>query len=245
MRFFLEDNQVKNQKTLITGADARHIATVLRQQPGDELFLVWREMGYRGRIQSITPEGVVVSLDTPITEHREAPLDFYLLQGLAKGERMELVIQKGVELGVKGIIPVSCRYSVVQLSGKKAEDRRQRWQKIAQSAAKQCGRLVVPDVYPISTLAEAFALLPPETKIVMPWERTVDVPLSDVLHKPAPKKAALVIGPEGGFSLEEAEFAVSQGASLVTLGERILRTETAAIATMAIVMYQWGDLGVG
>jgi len=243
-RFFIQEDQVKNEVATIVGPDARHISKVLRYQPGQELILVWRQQAWMGQILQISENRVEIAMCHPLEENKEAPLAMYLLQGIAKGEKMDFIIQKSVELGVIAFIPVSCHYSVVQLTGKKAQERRNRWQKIAESAAKQCGRLTIPEIYPVSSMAEALSYLPEDCRIIMAWEKTEDLSLATALDGEKPAAAALIIGPEGGLTFEEALLAKEKGASLVSLGKRILRTETAALAALSIIMYRWGDVGV-
>lgn len=243
VRFFVEDSQVEELRAEIAGSDARHIGKVLRQRPGDPVTIVWRQQAWQGKIETVAEDAITVLLLEPLAETKEPPLQVYLLQGIAKGERMDMVMQKSVELGVYAIIPVHTRYTVVELSAKKALAKQERWQKIAESAAKQCGRLVVPQVYPVLSLEKALAAVPTDCRFIMPWEKTDDCSFAQVLKEPAPAKAALLIGPEGGLAPEEALLAQEKGASLVSLGKRILRTETAAIAALSILMYQWGDVG--
>jgi 16S rRNA (uracil1498-N3)-methyltransferase len=135
---------------------------------------------------------------------------------------------------------------VVRLDGKKAAAKVERWQKIADAAAKQCGRTCLVEIAPVQSFAGALESLPKNCRIIMPWEEAdgveVGCSLKAALSGEAPAAAALIIGPEGGLAEHEAELARTAGAELVTLGRRILRTETAAIAALSIVMYQWGDL---
>lgn len=243
VRFFVEEQQVEDCLVNITGSDARHIGKVLRQRPGDFLTIVWCQQAWQSQIEIVSEDAIIARLLEPLAETKEPPLQVYLLQGIAKGERMDMVMQKSVELGVGAIIPVHTRYTVVELSAKKAVARQERWQKIAESAAKQCGRLAIPQVYPVLPLEEALAAVPSDCRLIMPWEKTDDCSFAQILKEPAPAKAGLIIGPEGGLAPEEALLAQEKGASLVSLGKRILRTETAAITALSILMYQWGDVG--
>lgn len=246
MRFFLEEAVRSGEETTLSAADSRHLSRVLRARPGDEITVVSANRVYRAELLTVG-EAVTVRLGEELAAYSEAPLRLFLLQGLAKGERMEIVIQKAVELGVSRLIPVACERSVVRLSGDKAAAKRARWQKIAEAAAKQCGRTSLPEVSLPMTLSDALAELSADCRIIMPWEEadgeTVGMPLSAALAEEKPDAAALIIGPEGGLTAQEAELAESAGARLVTLGRRILRTETAAIASLSIIMYEWGDMG--
>lgn len=241
-RFFVDGQYSVGESVQLKEADSKHFAKVLRGNVGDEIQIVAAGDVFAATVRSVAG-GVTAELTALTAEYSEAPIDLYLLQGMAKGERMDLVIQKAVELGVRAIIPVSCERCVVRLAGGKAADKQKRWQKIAEAAAKQCGRQRVTEIMPISSLQEALAMLPKDICIIMPWEEAEDKTLKKVLTSKAPANAAVIIGPEGGLTAAEVALAEGKGAEVVTLGKRILRTETAAIATVTIIMHQWGDLG--
>lgn len=245
MRFFLEEAAAVGEQAALSAADSRHLSRVLRARPGEEITVVSANRVYRAELLTVGAT-VRVRLNEELQAYTEAPLELILLQGMAKGERMEIVIQKAVELGVTRLIPVSCERSVVRLAADKAAAKQARWQKIADAAAKQCGRTRLPQIAPPMSLAAALADLPADCRVIMPWEeadgQSVGVPLAAALHEDKPRRAAVIIGPEGGLTAAEAELAKAAGARLVTLGRRILRTETAAIAAMSIIMYEWGDL---
>ncbi len=245
MRFFLENAAQVGDVVTLNATDSHHLSRVLRCKPGAQIELVSANRVFSAEILSVD-ELVSVRLLAELAAYSEAPLDLILLQGLAKGERMEIVLQKAVELGASRIVPVACARSVVRLAGAKAQAKVERWQKIADAAAKQCGRTRLVEVAPVQTLERALAELPTDCRIIMPWEeadgQTVGCSLRHVLTVDVPRTAALIIGPEGGLTKQEAELAGARGASLVTLGRRILRTETAAIAVMSVIMYVWGDL---
>ena len=156
---------------------------------------------------------------------------------------MESIIQKATELGVSEIAPVACRRSVVQLGGEKAGARRERWQRVAMEAAKQCRRPLIPMVRAPENFAPAIAGVSGGSLFLLPWESEHTCSLKEVLAGDAPGEIFILIGPEGGFEPEEVLQAVRQGAVAVSLGPRILRTETAGPACLAAVMYRWGDLG--
>ena len=241
-RFFVDGKYAVGGCVRLKEADSKHFAKVLRGNVGDEIQIVASGDVFTAVVQSVT-DGVAAELTALTDEYSEAPIDVYLLQGMAKGERMDLVIQKAVELGVRAIIPVSCERCVVRLAGSKAVDKQKRWQKIAESAAKQCGRQRVTEIMPVSSLKEALAMLPENTAIIMPWEEAEDYTLGKALATKASGNAAVIIGPEGGLTAAEVVVARECGAEVVTLGKRILRTETAAIAAVTIIMHRWGDLG--
>lgn len=244
-RFFVKDEQVKGVQVFIVGSDVRHISKVLRMQPGDCLTLI-DEAGteYEARITQIAPERITCEIVTETSVNREPPLEVILCQGLPKGDKLELIIQKGVELGVTRIIPVSCTRSVVQLTEEKAAKRRERWQRVALEAAKQCRRNKVPEVSPLTGFDEALQLIPDGVLAVIPWEDAVGTGLKKVLRSYNNRgQVWIFIGPEGGFTEAEIEKARGKGVVPVTLGRRILRTETAGIAAITMVLYQLGDLG--
>ena len=241
-RFFVDGSHQAGDVVSLKESDSKHFAKVLRGNAGDEIQVVADSHVFLAEVLTVDKE-VTARLLQLTAEYSEAPLDVYLLQGMAKGERMDLVIQKAVELGVKAIIPVAFDRCVVKLAGSKAADKQKRWQKIAEAAAKQCGRQRITEIMPVSTLTEALDRLPDDVKVIMPWEEAEDHTLKKALTSAEPCNTAVIIGPEGGMTAEEVAAAKERGAEVVTLGKRILRTETAAIAVVTIIMYQWGDLG--
>lgn len=245
MRFFLENAAAVGDEVTLSAADSRHLRLVLRRAVGDKITVVAANRVFAAELTQVG-ERVQARLSAELAAYSEASLELILLQGLAKGERMEIVIQKAVELGVSRIVPLALERSVVKLSGEKAAAKRERWQKIADAAAKQCGRTRLVEVAPVQSLDEALRELPPNCRVLLPWEEAAADPrgmaMADALAEAAPAACAVIIGPEGGLTAAEAGLAAAAGARLVTLGRRILRTETAAIAALAIVMYQWGDL---
>ena len=241
IRFFVDTAAAVGDEVFLNADDSHHLSRVLRAKPGEQIQIIAAGEVFLAEVTALG-EKAAARLLAVCDQVFEPQTKLWLLQGIAKGERMELIIQKAVELGVDTIVPMDCVRSVVKLKGSKAEDRRKRWQKIAESAAKQCGRTHIPEILPIVSPAAALELLPAETKIIMPWEEAEEPPLSAVLRE-QPPVAAVLIGPEGGFEHSEVAEAQAHGAITVTLGQRILRTETAAIAAVTIMMYEWGGLG--
>lgn len=266
-RFFVLPGQVLGSRITITGPDVRHIGRVLRLGPGDTVTCVdgtGREL--TALIKEINNTGVVCEVTGEARSQAEPPVKVTLCQGLPKGEKMELIVQKCCELGVHRIIPVNCARTVVQMDDKKAAQRQTRWQRVAEEAAKQARRGGIPQVAALTDFAAALRQLPEEALALLPWEeegqaglRAVlraykgepenpDVPgKSDEADNPTDvagdREVWIFIGPEGGFTADEANLARQAGCRTATLGPRILRTETAAIAALALVMYELGDIG--
>ena len=241
-RFFVETSQVNGDAVTITGDDARHLIQVLRAKPGQAVEVSTGEHVYQTRIRAIG-DGEV-SLDIlEINESRAEPaLLVTLYQALAKGERMDWAIQKAVELGAGRIVPVLTRHTVVQLDDKKARKRAERYQRIAAEAAKQCRRDRVPEVTAPVSFVEAVAMADAPLRLIA-WEREDERGLSDILgSSDIPQKVDICIGPEGGFAEEEIEAARLKGWHAVGLGPRILRTETAGIALLSVLMYWAGEM---
>ncbi|AGL00838.1 16S rRNA (uracil(1498)-N(3))-methyltransferase [Desulfoscipio gibsoniae] len=244
-RFFVAPQQVQGDSVIVTGSEVHHIKRVLRLGPGDVITLL-DGCGnfYESRIEGLTGETVTCRVLRQGVAGGEPPLRVVLVQGLAKGDRMDTVIQKGTELGAVAFWPVFCKRSVVRLDASKKASRLRRWQRIAAGAAKQCRRALVPEVLEPLEWSKALDLMPPGALVLIPWEDETVCPLKEVLQsRPRPDEVYLLIGPEGGLENYEVEEARLRGGIPVTLGPRILRTETAGPAVVAMILYQWGDLG--
>lgn len=239
--FFVEPGQIGAEEITITGSDVNHIKNVLRMKPGEEIGVSnGSDREYHCRIRSLEPEQITAEILSEKQTGAELPADLYLFQGLPKGDKMELVIQKAVELGAAGIIPVASRRAVVKLDGKKEEAKLRRWNLIAESAAKQSGRTVIPPVKGVMSFREALDAAGELDLILFPYECAEGMEKTRQAFdsvKPG-MKVGIFIGPEGGFDQGEAELAAERGAAVVTLGKRILRTETAGMAVLSILMYQ-------
>lgn len=241
-RFFIP--QLYNEEMYLEGVDARHISKVLRMQPGDELQIV-SDDGVSALAQIISIDGgrVYVRCLEKLAESHEPRVRLTLAQGLAKGEKMDFIIQKAVEMGACSVVPVAMEHSVVRLEGDKAAKKVERWQKIAESAAKQSKRDIIPQVQPVQTLAQALANNDCQTKIIA-YECEDRLGLKTALRAAgAIESLLLIIGPEGGVSESELELARAAGAVPVSLGRRILRAETAGLVAMSAIFYETGDLG--
>ncbi|MPL63346.1 Ribosomal RNA small subunit methyltransferase E [bioreactor metagenome] len=241
-RFFI--SSLLAPEMVITGDDVRHIGRVLRMQPGDKCVAVATDgRSAVAKIKTITANEVVLELETIIIEDKEPIIRVVLVQGLPKSDKMDYIVQKAVELGISSIIPLAADRSVVQYHGAKAIARIERWQKIAAEAAKQCRRSRIPQIANIQKISEILPSFDDDAEIIMLYEGQTISALRTVLTDLKAQTVVLLIGPEGGFSNEEVILATQHGASIVTMGPRILRTETAAIAAVSAVMYACGDLG--
>lgn len=243
-RFFVE--RIQADQVTIEGTDARHIGKVLRLKPGDHVAVVADGEEYEVALTEIGPNVVRGQVVQGCSGSADPALQVMLVQGLPKGDKLELIIQKCTELGIAEIWPVHTERSVVRLNAQKAEERRERWQRIAREAAKQCKRQRIPVIKGIQSWAGALQSLPESIQGILLWERedtnTLREALLDMNYE---KPVYIFVGPEGGLTEEEVSLARRQWVLPVTLGPRILRTETAGLAALSIVMYQLGDLGGG
>lgn len=240
-RFFVTSDQVGEDKIRIQGSDVNHMKNVLRMRPGEEVMVSdGNNRQYRCRVEDYPDgEAVLAILEAGLVD-TELPSRIYLFQGLPKQEKMELIVQKAVELGVCQVIPVQTRRCVVKLDAKKAAKKVQRWQQIAESAAKQAGRGYIPAVSEVMTFQEALAFSEALDIRLIPYELADGMEgTRKILDGIRPgQSVGIFIGPEGGFEKEEVSRAVEAGALPITLGKRILRTETAGIAVLSILMYR-------
>lgn len=228
----------------ITGEDAHHIAHVLRYKVGQCLIVVDNDGRIaKTEITEIAAHTVVVKIIENLEENTEAPIEVALAQCLPKSDKMDFIVQKAVELGVRTIYPLISENCVVKYDNAKKEARQKKWQKIANEAAKQCGRTLLPSVEPIALLKDLLLKVEPDVEVFMCYEGQADSSLKTLLETTAVSKFLIIIGPEGGFSPAEAQLCKDNGAKVVTMGPRILRTETASLAAVSLVMYQNGDLG--
>ena len=241
-RFFIP--QLYNEEMSITGVDAKHIGKVLRMQPGDKLQIVSDDgVSALAEITAISESTVTVHCLEVLAESHEPAVKITLAQGLAKGEKMDFIIQKAVELGVYSIVPVAMEHSVVRLDGAKADKKVERWQKIAEAAAKQSKRDIIPQVQAVQSVSQMLANNNCKTKIIA-YECEDRMSLKTALREAGQlDDLLLIIGPEGGISEGELSKAREAGAVPVSLGRRILRAETAGLVAMSAIFYETGDLG--
>ena len=238
-QFFVEPEQVNGQRIRIIGADVNHIGNVLRMKQGERIRIsVSDGRSYFARLQSIQPKEVLADIEAEDTEKTELCSRITLFQGLPKNDKMELIIQKAVELGVYEIVPVAMKRCVVQLDEKKAAGRQKRWQAIAESAAKQSKRTIIPNVQLPVSWTDALALADRMDVVLAPYEHARGMAQTRAVLQGLAQgqKIGIFIGPEGGFSPEEIQAFPEN--SRISLGRRILRTETAGLAVLAMLGYE-------
>ncbi len=243
-QFFVEPSQISvpDKRVVIQGGDVNHIRNVLRMKPGEELNVSNGTDGKENRcaITAFEEDRVLCELRFVKEDKVELPARVYLFQALPKADKMEWIIQKAVELGVYRIIPVAARRCVVKLDEKKAAAKIARWQTIAEAAAKQSKRGVIPEISGVMSFAQAVELAEDMDVKLIPYELAEGMgktrEMIDSLG--AGQDIAVFIGPEGGFETSEVESAVERGMIPITLGKRILRTETAGMTVLSWIMYR-------
>lgn len=241
--FFVDENQIdiENKRFYIEGSDVNHIKNVLRLQKGDEISLSNGIDGkdYRCGIVSMENDRVEGELYFIKEDELELPSKVILFQGLPKADKLELIIQKAVELGAYEVVPVSMKRCVVKLDEKKATSKEKRWQQISEAAAKQSKRRIIPKVSRPMTMKQALEYAKELDVVLLPYELSEDSKTTvEIMEGLKPGQSiGIFIGPEGGFDEDEVLLAKEAGAVPVSLGKRILRTETAGMTLLSIVMY--------
>ncbi|HHX23765.1 MAG TPA: 16S rRNA (uracil(1498)-N(3))-methyltransferase [Thermoanaerobacterales bacterium] len=246
-RFFVFREFSLNEEFIMSGEDAHHIIKVLRHRTGDTI-----KLSNGKNIESI---GVILDVNPKATEIKLKILEknivqgtkpiISLFQGLPKKDKFEWIIQKNTEIGVSSITPVLTKRTIVDIDKAKINRRKERWCKIAKEAAKQCMRMDIPEIAHVTTFESSLKMIKNNQLSIIPWEQEKGVPLKKVIMD-LPRgitTIAVYIGPEGGFTEEEVENAKKEGAIPVSLGPRILRTETAGLVTCSLIMYELGNLG--
>lgn len=249
-KFFTEPHNISENQGIIVGDDVKHIYKVLRLSEGEEVVLNNCEgTEYLGKINSINKNEVIVDIIKKLDTNNESDVKIYLFQGLPKGQKMDLIVQKGTELGINEFIPVITQRVDVKLKGEfKKLDRLNR---IALEASKQSKRSIIPKVKEVIRFDEAILKLKEMDLVLVPYENAENFGIKTLMRKLREENADLsyinnvgiVIGPEGGFEEEEITLLSKQGAYIVTLGKRILRTETAGFTATALIQYELSDLG--
>lgn len=238
--FFVSPEAVADGTVTITGNDVNHIRSVLRMKPGEGLTVNDGTHDYVCRLSSLQKEFVTAEIIKISGCDSELPARIYLFQGLPKSDKLELIIQKCIELGAHAIVPVMMKRCVVKLDSKKEEARLKRWSAIAESAAKQSKRGLIPEIFPVMSYDKAIDMASKMNHILIPYEKAENMDVTrEAMRKVRPgDELALFVGPEGGFEESEIALAESKGAKAITLGKRILRTETAGMAAIAMLTYE-------
>ena len=242
-RFFVKTEQIRDRKIIIIGEDVKHIKNVLRKQTGDILEICNQETGktYKCEIAELKEQEILNNIIEEIKSIEEKiKVDIY--QGLPKADKMELIIQKAIELGANSITPVEMKRCVVKLDSKTEHKKIERWQKIAESAAKQSGRNTIPEIREMIKIEEIAKLKDSYDSIIVCYENEKDNYIKKELSKLKNNEninIAIVIGPEGGLEEKDVEYLRENGSAIVTLGNRILRTETVALNILSIIMYEF------
>lgn len=238
--FFVTPDQVRGESVYIEGSDVNHMKNVLRMKQGEEVEISdGNNHRYCCHIESFEADSIVLQIQEELKIDTELPSRIYLFQGIPKSDKMELIIQKAVELGVYEVIPVVTKRAVVKLDEKKAQKKVSRWREIARSAAKQSGRGILPEVGEVMNYREALERAADLDVVLIPYELAEGMEATKAaIEAIRPGQSiGIFIGPEGGFEKEEVELALQSGAKEITLGRRILRTETAGLTTLSILMY--------
>lgn len=245
-QFFVEDAQVGTDSVTIEGSDVNHIKNVLRMKQGEKVRISTSSgKNYFGTIADLSDAMVLVDILEECADDTELDNKIYLFQGLPKSDKMELIIQKAVELGAYEIIPVAMKNCVVKLEEKKAAGKVARWQEIAKSAAKQSKRSLIPAIQMPMSYKEALAKAKTLDVVLIPYENARGMAATkEAIEQIRPGQSiGIFIGPEGGFADVEIEQAKDGKMQLISLGKRILRTETAGLATLSILMYHLESYG--
>ena len=241
-KYFTEPENIKDGFIEIFSDEAKHILNVMRMEIGDTLTICdGQSNDYLCRICETGKNCLKAKIEETTKSESEPKTKITLYQGLPKSDKMELIIQKCVEIGVCRIVPVITERAVVKIEkGAKEDKKTERWQKIAESAAKQSGRGIIPAVERPMKFKDAIEEVVKNGEAIIPYENEKDRGLKEFVKNSKAENIGIFIGPEGGFDTKEIEFAVENGVMSVTLGKRILRTETAGIVTSAIVLYELG-----
>ncbi len=242
-RYFCADDNIKNNTVKVIGGDAKHLKTILRAEEGQFISVVTESSEFKAEIIEIDKDEIMCEIVEKININNESKINITLVQGIPKQTKMETIIQQNVELGVKSFIPLITERTVVKLNDKDREQKKlDRWRKIAKESSKQSKRNIIPTVEEIVTVKELVERLKNEdAEIIVPYELEDMKILKDVLSI-TKQDYYIIIGPEGGFDVKEIEMFKEAGAHIVTLGKRILRTETAGVVASSVVMYACNEM---
>ncbi len=244
-KFFITDKEIKENIIEIQGKDVNHIKNVLRKKLGDNLTICNKDtsVNYLCKINKIEKEKIQLEIINKIQSNIESDIKISIFQGLPKFDKMELIIQKSVELGVYDITPIEMKRCIVKLDEKSKIKKMQRWQNISEVASKQCGRSIIPKINNISSIKNICQACENYDIVIVAYEEEKENKLKLELQKlkqlkKHELKIAILIGPEGGIDTTEIDMLKENGAKIVTLGNRILRTETVALNMLSIIMYE-------
>lgn len=246
-KFFVEEKQVNGDKINIIGNDIKHIKNVLRKKAGENLTIceLSNTKDYLCEILKVSDESIECRIIEELNNNVESNIHVTIIQGLPKADKMELIIQKSVELGVYDITPIEMKRCVVKLNDKDKQKKIARWQKISEVAAKQCGRNIIPNINTIINIKNICNLIPEYDIVLIAYENEKETTIKEELKKMKQSyskdkiiKIAIIIGPEGGIAEEEIALLKENGAKTITLGKRILRTETASLNILSSIMYE-------
>ena len=236
--FFVSIDNKKDGRYFITGDDFNHIKNVLRMTVGEQFLVSCEGVSDLCCLEDIQSDTVVAKITTENYQNTNLPINIHLFQGLPKSDKLELIIQKAVELGVASVTPVAMKRSIVKIDDKKKKTKRERWQKVAESAAKQSKRTAIPQVQDVVTYKEMISAAKDLDLLLVPYECAEGMAATKTALREIKSgmNVGVVIGPEGGFEQTEIDLAREAGGKIISLGSRILRTETAAITTIAMCM---------
>ena len=246
-KFFVKKEQIQENQIIILGQDVNHIKKVLRAKIGDELQICNSQNGenFLCEIDNLEEEKIICKIKEKIQEQVESNIEVTIFQGLPKADKMEYIIQKSVELGVYDITPVEMKRCVVKLNEKDKSKKIERWQKISEVAAKQCGRDIIPQINNIINIKNICNLIQEYDMVLVAYENEEKNTLKEQLenikkqnNSKSKVRIGIIIGPEGGLEEKDVETLKENGAKVITLGRRILRTETVALNVLSIIMYE-------
>ena len=243
-KFFIDKSDIKDKKITITGQDAVHITKVLRTEVGEVLTLCDGEgTDFSAKVSACSKDSVSLDILESYECLSEPGVSVTLFQGLPKQGKMDYIIEKCTELGIARIVPVATKRSVVKINDKKSEEKKlERWRKIAAESVKQCGRGKIPEVTDVMSVAQAIEFSKSLDLTIAAYECEKEFSIKSALSSQSPKSVGIFIGPEGGLDDDEVKMFLSSDIKTVTLGKRILRTETAGHTVLTAVMYEFNEL---